>query len=97
MCGVDVKQIDAFGVKTVEVVLSEYGPYLGRFPTEEQLVSHATLAPRVPKSGGKPLKHKKRDSASTRVAAALRMAALSLRPTATALRGYYGRLVRRIG
>src|SRR5205809_7468330 len=83
--GVDLTTIDALGVETVEVVLSEYGPDLSRFPTEKQFVSHATLAPRVPKSGGKPLKHKKRNSASTRVAAALRMAALSLRHSATAL------------
>jgi transposase len=97
MSGVDVTQIDAIGVETVEVVLSEYGPDLSRFPTEKQFVSHATLAPRVPKSGGKPVKHKKRNSASTRVAAALRMAALSLRHSATALGAYYRRLARRIG
>ena len=97
MSGVDVTQIDAIGVETVEVVLSEYGPDLSRFPTEKQFVSHATLAPRVPKSGGKPLKHKKRNSASTRVAAALRMAVLSLRHSETALGAYYRRLARRIG
>src|SRR5260370_1891990 len=74
MSGVDVTQIDAIGVETVEVVMSEYGPDLSRFPTEKQFVSHATLAPRGAKSGGKPLKHKKRSSASPRVAAALRMA-----------------------
>ena len=51
MSGVDVTQIDAIGVETVEVVLSKYGPDLSRFPTEKQFVSHATLAPRVPKSG----------------------------------------------
>ena len=97
MSGVDVTQIDAIGVETVEVVLSEYGPDLSRFPTEKQFVSHATLAPRVPKSGGKPVKRKKRNSASTRVAAALRMAALSLRHSETALGAYYRRVARRIG
>jgi len=96
MSGVDVTQIDAIGVETVEVVLSEYGPDLSRFPTEKQFVSHATLAPRVPKSGGKPVKRKKRNSASTRVAAALRMAALALRRSPTALGAYYRRLARRI-
>jgi transposase len=95
--GVDVTQIDAIGVETIEVVLSEYGPDLSRFPTENQFVSHATLAPRVPKSGGKPLKKKKRNSASTRVAAALRMAALSLRHSQTALGAYYRSIARRIG
>ena len=97
MSGVDVTQIDGIGVETVEVVLSEYGPDLSRFPTEKQFVSHATLAPRVPKSGGKPLKRKKRTSASTRVAASLRMAALALRHSPTALGAYYRRLARRVG
>ena len=96
MSGVDATQIDAIGVETVEVVLSEYGPDLSRFPTEKQFVSHATLAPHVPKSGGKPIKKRKRNSASTRVAAALRMAALSLRHSNTALGAYYRNIARRI-
>src|SRR5499433_4083394 len=96
MSGVDMTQIDAIGVETVEVVLSEYGPDLSRFPTEKHFVSHVTLAPRVPKSGGKPVRKKKRNSASTRVAAALRMAALSLRHSQTALGAYYRRLAQRL-
>ena len=97
MSGVDITQIDAIGVETVEVVLSEYGPDLSRFPTEKQFVRHATLAPNVAKSGGKPVKKKKRNSASTRVAAALRMAALSLRHSQTALGAYYRSIAQRIG
>ena len=97
MSGVDMTQIDAVGVETVEVVLSEYGPDLSRFPTEKQFVSHVTLAPRVPQSGAKPVKKKKRNSASTRVAAALRMAALSLRNSQTALGSYYRRIAQRCG
>lgn len=97
MCGVDITQIDALGVETVEVILSEYGPDLSRFPTEKQFVSHVTLAPKIAKSGGKPLPKKKRNSASTRVANALRMAALSLRRSQTALGAYYRRMARRIG
>lgn len=95
--GVDMTQIDAIGVETVEVVLSEYGADLSRFPTEKQFVSHVTLAPRIAKSGGKPIKKKKRNSASTRVAAALRMAALSLRHSQTALGAYYRKIAQRIG
>src|SRR5246127_3376956 len=45
MSGVDATHIDAIGVETVAVVLSEYGPDLSRFPTEKQFVSHVTLAP----------------------------------------------------
>lgn len=97
MSGVDATQIDAIGVDTVEVVISEYGLDLSRFPTEKQFVSHATLAPHVIKSGGKSLKKRKRNSASTRVAAALRMAALSLRHSQTALGAYYRSIAKRIG
>ena len=73
--GVDLAAINAIGVETIQVVLSEYGPDLSRFPTEKQFVSHVTLALNKPTSGGKAVKKKKRGSASTRVAAALRMAA----------------------
>jgi transposase len=97
MSGVDITQIDALGVETVEVVLSEYGPDLSRFATEKQFVSHVTLAPHVAKSGDKPMKKRKRNSASSRVAAALRMAAITLRHSQTALGAYYRRIARRIG
>ena len=97
MSGVDVTQIDAIGVEAMEVILSEYGPDLSRFPTEKQFVSHATLVPRVPKSGGKPLHKKRRHSASTRVASVLRMAALSLQHSDTALGAHYRRLAQRLG
>jgi transposase len=97
MSGADLTAIDALGVETVQVVLSEYGPDLSRFPTEKEFVSHVTLAPRRPTSGGKPVRKKRRNTASTRVAAALRMAALSLRHSGTALGAYYRKIARRIG
>lgn len=97
MSGVDLTSIDAIGVETVQVVLSEYGPDLSRFPTEKEFVSHVTLAPHRPTSGGKPIRKRRRNTASTRVARALRMAALSLRNSATALGAYYRKIARRIG
>lgn len=97
MSGVDLTGIDAIGVETVQVVLSEYGPDLSRFPTEKEFVSHVTLAPHRPMSGGKPVRKKRRNTASTRVAGALRMVALSLRNSATALGAYYRKIARRIG
>jgi transposase len=97
MSGVDATQIDAIRVETVEVIISEYGPDLSRFTSEKEFVSHATLAPRVPKSGGKPVKKKRRHSASTRVATALRTAAQSLRHSDTALGAYYRSTARRKG
>jgi len=95
LAGVDLASIDAIGVETIQIVLSEYGPDLSCFPTEKQFVSHATLAPHKSISGGKPLKKKKRNSASTRVSAALRMAALSQRHSQTALGAYYRSIARR--
>jgi transposase len=97
MSGVDVTSIDALGVETVQVVLSEYGPDLSRFPSEKEFVSHLKLAPHRPTSGGKPLQKKRRNTASTRVAGALRMAALSMRHSATALGAYYRRIACRTG
>jgi len=56
-----------------------------------------TLAPKQSVSGGKPLKKKKRSSASSRVAAALRSAALSLRHSQTALGAYFRHSAQRLG
>jgi transposase len=97
MSGVDATAIDAIGVGTIQVVLSEYGPDLSRFPTEKQFVQHATLAPHKPTSAGKVVKKKKRKNASTRVAAALRMAATALHHSHTALGAYYRQIARRKG
>ena len=90
-------RIDGIGVETVQTVISEYGSDLSRFSTEPQFIQHITLAPHRPTSGGKPVKKKKRGSASTRVAGALRMAALSLQHSETALGAYYRQIARRIG
>ena len=97
MSGVDLTSIDAIGVETVQVVLSEYGPDLSRFATEKEFVSHVRLAPRRATSGGKPVSKKRPNTASTRVAGALRMAALSQRNSTTALGAYYRRIACRIG
>ncbi len=97
MSGVDLTAIDAVGVGVVQVVLTEYGPDLSCFPTEKHFVSHVTLAPKKAVSGGKPLKKKKRGSASSRVSAVLRSAALSLRHSQTALGAYFRHTAQRLG
>jgi transposase len=97
MNGVDATQIDGVGVETVEVITSEYGWDLSRFPNEKEFVSHLRLAPYVPKSGGKPLPKKRRNSASTRAGNALRMAVLALRHSNTALGAYYRHMAQRLG
>jgi transposase len=98
LTGVDLTTIDAVGVETVSVVVSEYGPDLRAFPTEKHFVSHIRLAPHQAISGGKPLKKRKKpDSATARVCAALRMAAVSMRHSETALGAYYRQIARRAG
>lgn len=96
--GVDLTSIDALGVDTVSIVLSEYGTDLSRFPTEKQFVAHMRLVPYQPISGGKVVKNRKKPgSASARVGAALRMAALTARRSQTALGAYYRRIAQRCG
>ena len=85
------------GVGVVQTVLTEYGPDLSRFPTEKEFISHLTLAPKRPTSGGKPLKKKTRGSASSRVATAMRGAALTLRHSKTALGAYFRHTANRLG
>lgn len=98
MSGVDLTTIDALGVETVNVILSEYGPDLSRFPTEKQFISHLRLAPHKAISGGKPVRNPKRPhSGSARVTAALRMAATALRRSRSALGAYYRRIAQRLG
>ena len=96
--GADLTAIDGIGVEAVQAVTSEYGTDLSVFANEKQFVSHVLLAPNRPTSGGKPVKKRKRRcSASSRVAAALRMAALSVRHSQTALGAYYRQIARHKG
>ncbi len=98
MSGADLTSIDAVGVGAIQVVLTEYGPDLSRFPTEKEFISHLMLAPKQSVTGGKPIKKKKkRGSASSRVAGVLRNAAGSLRHSQTALGAYYRHLAQRLG
>ena len=98
MSGVDLTAIDAIGVGAVQAVLTEYGPDRSAFPDEKQCIWHLTLAPNQPITGGKPMKKKrKRGSARTRVAEALRMAAAAIRHSDTARGAYYRQIARRMG
>jgi transposase len=93
----DLTSIDGISTATAEVVLSELGPNLSTFPTERHFVSYLKLSPKLAISGGKPIRKRPRGTASTRVGAALRMAALTLRNSKTALGAYYRRIARHKG
>lgn len=93
--GVDLTRIDGIAPGAAQVVVSEVGLDLHSFPTENHFASWLRLAPRVPISGGKPLPKKNKGTGATRVAGVLRMAALSLKNSHTALGAYFRRLARR--
>ena len=95
MMGVDLTTIDGIGVETVEVIMSEYGTEMSKFPTEGEFVKHVGLAPHRPVSGGKVLKNKPKKQKGTRTAEVLRNAATSLKHSRSALGAYYRRMARR--
>jgi transposase len=78
-------------------VLTEVGPDLADFPTEDHFVSWLRLCPHTPISGGKPLGKRRQGLGATRIAAALRMAATALQRSKTALGAALRRHARRKG
>lgn len=95
--GVDLTRIDGISGGVAQVVLSEVGLDLQAFPTEKHFVSWLLLSPRTAFSAGKPLSKKNKGTGATRVASVLRMAALSLANSSSALGAYFRRVARRKG
>jgi len=93
--GVDLTRIDGISTGAARTVVSEIGHDLSAFPTEKHFVSWLRLSPRTAISGGKPLPKKRNGTGATRVAGVLRMAALSLARSRTALGAYFRRIARR--
>lgn len=96
LTGVDLSQIDAIGPYNALRIIAEIGTDMSRWRTPAHFVSWVSLAPRNQVSGGKLLKSSTQPSAN-RVAIILRMAAMSLSRTETALGAFYRRLSYRIG
>jgi transposase len=98
LCGADLTRIDGVSVETAQTVLSEVGPDLTRFETEKQFVSYLRFAPGTAFSGGKPVrKNRRKLLGCSRVREALRMAALAVRNSRTALGAYYRSIAFRKG
>lgn len=92
IAGVDLTTIDTVGVGTAEVLISEYGTDLSRFPNEKKFIKHLRLAPRQSITGGKPQSKGKGKKTTTRAGQALRMAATTAHHSNSAIGGYYRRL-----
>jgi hypothetical protein len=97
LSGVDLTTIDGIGVDTATEIISELGIDVTVFPTENNFISYVRLAPNLSISAGKKVPKKLKSSTCTRVATALRMAALTLRNSKTALGAYYRRVAWRKG
>ncbi len=96
LSGADITQIDALGPYTALRLISEIGTDMTCWPTEKHFTSWLTLAPRNKITGGRLISSKTQPSAN-RAAAMLRMCAMSVGKTSTALGAYYRRIAYRIG
>ena len=96
LTGTDLTQIDGIGPYTALKLVSEIGTDMRRWPSEKHFTSWLTLAPNNKISGGRLLSSQTPPSAN-RAAAILRMAAMSLGRTNTALGAFYRRLAVRVG
>ena len=95
--GLDLTTIDGIGVDTAAEIISELGIDFSAFPNENYFVSYLRLAPNMSISAGKKVPSKLKGTTSTRVATALRTAAVSLKNSKTALGAYYRRISSRKG
>ncbi|RPJ85253.1 MAG: hypothetical protein EHM18_10635 [Acidobacteria bacterium] len=94
--GVDLTAVPAISVATAQVLLTEIGTDWSRFPTVSQFASWLTACPDNDTSGEKVLRRRTRRS-SQRVKRALRLAAMSLRQSKTALGEKFRRLRAHLG
>lgn len=94
---VDLTTIDGLSASSAQVILTEVGTDLHAFPTEKHFVSWLRLCPRRPISGGKPVKGRRNGTGASRIAAVLRMAAVSVQRSKTALGAAYRRIARHRG
>jgi transposase len=96
LLGADLTQIHGFGPYTVLRLVAECGDDMSKWPTAKHFTSWLSLAPGNKISGGRLLSSKTRRSAN-RAAALLRMAAVNIGRTHTALGAFYRRLAARTG
>ena len=96
LTGTDLSQIDGIGPYNALRLIAEVGTDMSRWPTEKHFTSWLSLAPHNKISGGRLLSSRTMPSAN-RAAATLRLAAVTLTRTQTALGAAHRRLAYRIG
>jgi transposase len=96
LSGVDLSQIVGIGPYNALRLISETGTDMSRWPTEDHFASWLTLAPHNKITGGRLISSRTQPSAN-RAADILRVAAMSVGRTQTALGAFYRRLAYRIG
>ncbi|XXU81011.1 transposase [Sorangium sp. So ce1151] len=96
LLGVDLTQIHGLGPYSALRIVAECGTDMTRWPTSKHFTSWLTLAPGSKISGGKVLSSRTRRS-TNRAATLLRLAAVSVGRTSTALGAFFRRLAARTG
>lgn len=96
LLGADLSQIHGFGPYTVLRLVAECGDDMRKWPTAKHFASWLCLAPGNKISGGRLLSSKTRRS-SNRATGLLRIAAVNIGKTQTALGAFYRRLAARTG
>lgn len=93
--GVDLTRINALDATTVLKVLAEIGPDFSRFPTVKHFCAWINICPGTRITGGKRISGRAKVAAN-RVKQALKMAAMSLSRSRSALGAYYRRMCTRM-
>jgi hypothetical protein len=96
MSGVDLARIDGISSNTALKIIAEIGIDMSQWKTEKHFASWLGLCPGSKISGGKVLSRATRQVAN-RAAAALRMSAVSLQNSKSALGAYFRRMRTRLG
>ena len=96
LLGVDLTEIHGLGPYSALRIFAECGSDMTRWPTAKHFTSWLTLAPGSKISGGKVLSSRTRRSAN-RATVLLRLAAVSVSRTTTALGAFFRRLASRVG
>ena len=96
LSGVDLTQIDGIAPYTALRLIAEIGTDMSRWPTYKHFTSWLTLAPKNKVSGARLISSRTQPSAN-RAAYLLRMSAMVLGRTSTALGAYYRRIAYRVG